>query len=76
MPGWLRASVAVVWLGPTRLVAACPDCAAIQAARAAIADDPSFWTYMLLTALPFVLVGAIAAAAHRMGRVTREVRGS
>jgi hypothetical protein len=74
MPGWLRASVAAVWLGPTRLAAACPDCAPIRAARAAIADDPAFWTYVLLTALPFVFVVAIAAAAHRLGRPAREVR--
>jgi len=80
MPGWLRASVAVVWLGPARLAAACPDCPPIRAARAAIHDDPAFWTYVLLTALPFVLVVGIAGAAHRMGKrpkpSRREVRGS
>jgi len=76
MPAWLRASAVVVCCTPTRIAAACPDCPPIRAARAAIRDDPSFWTYVLLTALPFIVVVVIAAAAHRIGRPPREVAGS
>ena len=39
------------------MAAACPDCAPVRAARAAIQDDPAFWTYVLGTTLPFVLIG-------------------
>ena len=76
MPAWLRVSAVVVCLAPARIAAACPDCPPIRAARAAIREDPSFWTYVLLTALPFVVVAGIAAAAHRSGRPPREVAGS
>jgi len=68
VPTWLRASFIVMCLGPARALAGCPDCAPIRAARAAIRDDPSFWTYVSLTALPFIIVALIAAAAHRVGR--------
>ncbi len=53
---------------PVRAVAACPDCAPVRAARAAIHDDPAFWSYLLWTALPFVFMALVAAAAHRAGR--------
>ena len=63
-------------LGPSGAGAACPDCAPVRAARAAIGDDPSLWTYVVLTALPFVILALIAAAAHRVGRPPREVARS
>ena len=78
MPAWLRTSavaVGLACLAPARVASACPDCPPIRAARAAIADDPAFWTYVLLTALPFIVVAGIAAAAYRIGR-PREVAGT
>ena len=62
------ATVGLACLGSARLAMACPDCAPIRAARAAILDDPDFWSYVLLTALPFVVVTLVAVWAHRMGR--------
>ncbi len=80
MPARLRASfiviVTMICLAPVRALAACPDCAPIGAARAAIRDDPSFWTYVSLTALPFIIVALIAAAAHRVGRPPRPARNT
>lgn len=62
------AGLTLATLLPTAARAACPDCAPGRAARAAITVDPSLWTYVLVTALPFLVIALIAALAHRSGR--------
>jgi hypothetical protein len=48
--------------------AACPDCDAARAARAAIRVDPDRWLYAAITVLPFVLVAFVVVLLHRIGR--------
>jgi hypothetical protein len=67
---WIAAGVAS--LAP-RLASACPDCAPLRAARAAIREDPAFGSLLLVTVLPFVIVALVAAGLHRLGRPSREV---
>lgn len=68
---WL-ATGAWGWLGVTRVATACPDCAPVRAARAAIQEDPAVWTYVLGTTLPFVIIGLVVVVAHRSGHVPRK----
>jgi ABC-type multidrug transport system fused ATPase/permease subunit len=48
--------------------AACPDCVPGRVARATIGDDPAFWSYVLMTALPFLIMATVAALVHRGAR--------
>lgn len=46
---------------------ACPDCAPVRAARAAVAADPGLWLHVLGTLAPFVVLAIAAGALHRTG---------
>lgn len=63
----LAVVASAAWLGCARAAAACPDCVPIREARAAIAADPDFWSYVLLTGLPFLIVTCVALRVHRLG---------
>ncbi|MCY1059211.1 MULTISPECIES: hypothetical protein [Nannocystis] len=46
---------------------ACPDCAPVRAARAAIAADPERWLYAFAVAAPFVVASVVIALVYRAG---------
>lgn len=46
---------------------ACPDCAPVRAARAAIAADPERWSYAFAVAAPFVVASVVIALVYRAG---------
>lgn len=45
---------------------ACPDCAPVRAARAAIAEDPQRWLYALAVAAPFLIAALVVAGLYRL----------
>ena len=49
---------------------ACPDCAVGRTARKQVFGD-AFATNLLLTVLPFVVVGAVSLGCERIGRARR-----
>jgi hypothetical protein len=49
---------------------ACPDCPTSRAVLEAVLDD-QFWTNLLLTPLPFLVVGLISALLYRIGQEGR-----
>ena len=54
---------------PTAL--ACPDCPTSQVVRASVLGE-GFWSYLLLAALPFLLIGALGALLYRVGLPGRQ----
>jgi hypothetical protein len=73
----LRAAVWVLFFNvvPSAPAAACPSCAAGQAARREVWAD-GFCYNLAAALLPFVLVGAVSARLHRIGRARRPAAAS
>ncbi len=63
----LACAVLGTTLAAPSLARACPDCASTIAARAALWDDPSFAFHLGATTAPFVVLGALVLALHRLG---------
>lgn len=61
-------------LGASAPAAACPSCAAGQAARSDVWADGFFYN-LAAAALPFVVVGAVGAGLHGVGRPRRRALG-
>lgn len=64
MRGSVYVAFALACLAPARALA-CPDCAAIRAARSAIDGDPRWWIYVASTVTPFLVLALVAVLADR-----------
>jgi hypothetical protein len=57
-------------LAVVRSAAACPDCAVGRTARSQVWGE-DFALYLLLTVLPFLLIGAVCLSVEAIGRPPR-----
>ena len=48
------------------VVSACPDCATAQVVKASVLGE-GFWGYLVMLAVPFLLIGALSALLYRIG---------
>jgi hypothetical protein len=51
---------------------ACPNCETARQVRASIREDGHFWSYLLMMALPLLLIAAVSALLYRVGLPERE----
>jgi hypothetical protein len=63
----LHLTRSVVSLLPST-AAACPNCRTAREVRASVFGDASFWPQLLLVLLPMLVIAAVAACLHRLGR--------
>lgn len=54
------------------LLLACPNCETARVVRASILQDAHFWTYLLMMAVPLLLIAAVSALLYRVGLEERE----
>lgn len=67
LTGAVSVAVVFVVLGASMPAAACPSCADGQAARREVIAD-GFLRNLATSLLPFLIVGAVSAGTHAIGR--------
>jgi hypothetical protein len=60
------AAAALMVLLSAPVVLACPDCATAKVVRASVFDD-DFWTNLMMTSLPLLVLGSISMRLYRIG---------
>ncbi len=68
---WLLAAVSLTCVSGAPSAHACPNCPAAEQARSQVWRD-RFADNLAVAVLPFVIIGAVCARAHGIGRQRRD----